>query len=188
MVTEVHQQGRFYRLSTGRAANYENMKPHFPLPEDWRVPQNIEGHEYLVVKPARKVNEKGTREKNVGNENMIMDYNEKIEVGSDKGSFAEEDWNEPEQTQVPKWTEPDMPMTTETRRGGRKKTNQRYNTYGDDFLIDKIQSDEIRADMVRIADLVADEEWQIVHDSEHSLQEEHTVPEKNLLVAGSRTE
>ena len=28
MITEVHQQGRFYRLSTGRAAHYENLKPH----------------------------------------------------------------------------------------------------------------------------------------------------------------
>ena len=27
MITEVHQQGRFYRLSTGRAAHYENLKP-----------------------------------------------------------------------------------------------------------------------------------------------------------------
>ena len=31
MITEVHQQGRFYRLSTGRAAHYEILKPH-PIP------------------------------------------------------------------------------------------------------------------------------------------------------------
>ena len=30
MITEVHQEGRFYRLSTGRAAHYENIKPHNP--------------------------------------------------------------------------------------------------------------------------------------------------------------
>ena len=35
MITEVHQQGRFYRLSTVRAAHYENLKPHVPSPEDW---------------------------------------------------------------------------------------------------------------------------------------------------------
>ena len=34
LITEVHQQGRFYRLSTGRAAHYENLKPHVPSPED----------------------------------------------------------------------------------------------------------------------------------------------------------
>ena len=27
-ITEVHQVGRFYRLSTVRAAHYENIKPH----------------------------------------------------------------------------------------------------------------------------------------------------------------
>ena len=61
MITEVHQQGRFYRLSTGRAAHYENMKPHVPSPDDWCVPQNMEGIEYLLVEPACEVNEKGTR-------------------------------------------------------------------------------------------------------------------------------
>ena len=45
MITEVHQQGRFYRLTTGRAAHYENLKPHAPSPRDWCVPQNMEGIE-----------------------------------------------------------------------------------------------------------------------------------------------
>ena len=33
MITEVHQEGRFYRLSTGRAAHYENIRPHNPSTE-----------------------------------------------------------------------------------------------------------------------------------------------------------
>ena len=61
------------------------------------------GLEYLVVEPACEVNEKGTREKNDGNENLSLDDNEKIEVESEAGSFAEEDWNDPEQDEVPKW-------------------------------------------------------------------------------------
>ena len=28
IITEVHQQGRFYRLSLERAAHHENLKPH----------------------------------------------------------------------------------------------------------------------------------------------------------------
>ena len=42
MITEVHQQGLFYRLSTGRAAHYENLKPNVSSPEDWCVPQKME--------------------------------------------------------------------------------------------------------------------------------------------------
>ena len=32
MITEQHQQGRFYRLCTWRAAHYEMLKPHVPSP------------------------------------------------------------------------------------------------------------------------------------------------------------
>ena len=178
MITEVHQQGRFNRLNTGRAAHYENQKPHVPSSEDWCVPQNMKGFEYLLVEPAFEVNERGTREKNDGNESMIMNDKKKIEVGSDKGSFVEEDWNETEEDKEPKWTEPDLPMTTETRKGGRKKTEMRYNRYGDNFLIDKIQPEELGEEMVNVSNLVADEEWQIINDGEHSWQEDHTSPEK----------
>ena len=102
MITEVHQQGRFYRLSTGRAAHYENLKPHVPTPEHWYLPQNMEGMEYLLVEPVFEVSEKGTREKNDGNEEVSMDDNEKIDAGSDAEPFAEEDWNDPEQDEMPK--------------------------------------------------------------------------------------
>ena len=80
MITKVHQQVLFYRLSTGRAAHYGNLNPHVPSPEDWCVPQNMEGIEYLLVEPACEVNEKGNREKNDGNEVVSMDDNEKIET------------------------------------------------------------------------------------------------------------
>ena len=58
MITEVHQQGRFYRLSTGRAAHYENLKPHVPSLEDWCIPQDMEGLEYLLVDPECELNER----------------------------------------------------------------------------------------------------------------------------------
>ena len=46
-------------------------------------------HGFLLVEPACEVNEKGTREKNDGNENKSMGENEKREVHSEEGSFAE---------------------------------------------------------------------------------------------------
>ena len=70
-----------------------------------------------------------------------MDDNEKIKADSDAESFVEEDWNDPEQNEVPKWTEPDSLITAGTRSGNRKPTGMRYNRYGDDFLIDKIRPD-----------------------------------------------
>ena len=49
MIIEVYQQGKYYRLSTERAAHYENLKPHNSSPEDCCVPQIMKGHEYIVV-------------------------------------------------------------------------------------------------------------------------------------------
>ena len=78
--------------------------------------------EYLLLEPACEVNEKGTREKNDSNEDVSMEDNEKIDADSDAGSFAEENWNDPEQNEVPKWTEPDLPKTAGRRNGNRKRT------------------------------------------------------------------
>ena len=177
MITEVHQQGRFYRLSTGRAAHYENLKPHVPSQEDWCIPKDMEGLEYLVVEPACEVNEKGTREKNDGSENLSLDDNENIGGESDAGSFVEEDWNDPEQDEVPKWMEPDRPTPPETRTGNRKRTGMRYNRYGDDFLIDKIQPDKLGEELLSAGELEAGEEWQVIDDGGHYPQEDRSTPE-----------
>ena len=110
MITEVHQEGRLYRLSTGRAAHYENIKPHNPSTEDWCIPADMEEGDYLMMDPACEVNEKGTREKNDGNEvveeetntPLDLDPNEVIEADDETLPYAEEDWQDPEQTEVPK--------------------------------------------------------------------------------------
>ena len=52
MITEVHQEGRFYRLSTGRAAHYENIKLHNPSTENWCIPADMEEGDYLMMDPA----------------------------------------------------------------------------------------------------------------------------------------
>ena len=67
-ITEVQQGGRFYRLSTGRAAHYENIKPNKASSEDWCIPADMQEGDYLIVDPACEVNERGTRDKNDGNE------------------------------------------------------------------------------------------------------------------------
>ena len=68
MITEVHQEGRFCRLSTGRAAHCENIKQPNPSKEDWCIPADMEEWDYLMMDPACEVNEKGTRGNNDGNE------------------------------------------------------------------------------------------------------------------------
>ena len=100
MTTEVHQEGRFYRLSTVRAAHYENIKLHNPSTENWCIPVDMKERDYLIMDPACEVNEKGTREKNDGNEvveegtspPLDLDLNEVVEADEETLPYAEEDW------------------------------------------------------------------------------------------------
>ena len=114
MITEVHQEGRFYRLSTGRAAHYENIKPHNPSTEDWYMPADMEKGEYLMMGPACEVNEKGTRGKSDGKETT---------------PYAEEDWQDPEQMEVPTNLEPNLPFTIQTQQSDRTGLTRKNNPY-----------------------------------------------------------
>ena len=87
-----------------------------------------------------------------------------------------------------KWKDSDLPKTVGTRNGNRKRTGMRYNRYGDDFLIDKIQPDEIGEELMSVSELVADEEWQIINDIEHYLQEDYSIPERETDLEQSEIE
>ena len=95
----MHQGGRFYRLSTGRAAHYENIKPHNASSEDWCIPADMQEGDYLIVDPACEVNERGTRDKNDGNEvvddcdlPLDLELTERVEVDDETLPYVEEDW------------------------------------------------------------------------------------------------
>ena len=64
----------------------------------------------------------------------------------------------------------------------------RNNRYGGDFLIDNIQPDEIGEELVSVGELVADDEWQIIKDSEHYLQEDYSIPERETDLEKSEIE
>ena len=156
MITEVHQEGRFYRLSTGRAAHYGNIKPHNPSTEDWFIPADMEEGDYLMMDPACEVNEKGTREKNDGNEVMEegtdtpldLGPNEVIEADDETLPYVEEDWQDPEQIEVPKNLEPDLPFTIQTRQKDGTRPRKKYNPYGEDFVVDRIDLKKIVEEVV----------------------------------------
>ena len=172
MITEVHQEGRFYRLSTGRAAHYENIKPHNPSTEDWCIPADIEEGDYLMMDPACEVNEKGAREKNDGNEiveegtntPLDLDPNEVIEADDEDLPYAEEDWQDPEQTEVPKSLEPDLPFTMQIRQGDGRRPRKKYNRYGDDFVVDRIDLKKIVEEMVGLESITVSQDIDIVND------------------------
>ena len=70
----------------------------------------MEVGDYLMMNPACEVNENVTREKNDGNEviedgkstPLDLNRNEVIEADDETLPYAEEDWQDPEQREVPK--------------------------------------------------------------------------------------
>ena len=181
MITEVHQEGRFYRLSTGRAAHYENIKPHNPSTEGWCIPADMEEGDYLMMDPACEVNEKGTREKKVVEEGtsppLDLDPNEVIEADEETLPYAEEDWQDPEQREVPKNLEPDLPFTIQTRQNDRTRSKKNYNPYGDDFVVNRIDLKKIVEEVVGLEDLTVSQDIDIVDDHVEEWIEDRSKPE-----------
>ena len=185
MITEVHQEGRFYRLSTGQAVHYETMKPHNPSTEDWCIPADMEEEDYLMMDPTCEVNEKGTREKNDGNEvveegtdtPLDLDPNEVIGADDETLPYTEEDWQDPEQTEVPKNLEPDLPFTIQTRQKDGTRQRKKYNPYGDDFVVDRIDLKNIVEEVVGLEEITVSQDIDIVDDHDDEWVEDRSKPE-----------
>ena len=89
---------------------------------------------------------------------------------------------------MPKWTELDLSIPVGTRSGNRKRTGMRYNKYGDYFLIDKIEPDEIGEELQSVGELAVNDEWQIINDSEHYSLEDYSTPEQETYLEQSEIE
>ena len=175
-ITEVHQRGRFYQLSTGRAAHYENSKPHKASSEGWCIPADM--HE---------VNERGTRDKNDGNdmvENcdlpLDLELTEVVEVDDETLPYAEGDWDCPEQTEVDKGVQRDFRFTMETRQSKRGKSKKKYNPYGEDFVIDRIVLSDMMESLVGLDEVVVPQEIDLVNVTEQDWIEDCPEPEVEL--------
>ena len=188
MITEMLQEGRFYRLSTGRAAHCENHMPHNPSTEEWCIPADTEEGDYLMMDPACEVNEKGTRGKNDGNEvvqeesspPLGLDHNEVIEADEETLLYAEKDWQQPEQMQVPRNLEPYLPFTIQTRQNDRTRLTKEYNPYGDDFVVDRIDLKKIVEELVGLEEIIVSQVIDIVDDRDEEWIDDRSKPEVEL--------
>ena len=182
--TEMHQGCRFHRLSTGRAAHYEHIKPHNASSEDRFIPADMHEGDYLIVGPACEVNERVTRDKNDGNEvvdkcNLPLDpkLTERVEVDDLTLPYAEEDWDCPEQTEIDKGVQPDLPFTMETRQGKKGKNKKKYNPYGEDFVVDRIVLSDMMDSLVGLDEVAVPQEIDLVSDMDQDWIDDRSEPE-----------
>ena len=61
-----------------------------------------------------------------------------IEADEETVRYAEEDWQDPEQMEVPKNLQQDLPFTIQTGQSDRTRLAKKYNSCGDDFVVDRI--------------------------------------------------
>ena len=85
--------------------------------------------------PACEVNQRGTRDKNDGNEvvdkcdlPLDLELAERVEVDDETLSYAEEDYYCPEQSEIDKGVQPDFPFTMETRQSKKGRNKKRSTT------------------------------------------------------------
>ena len=183
-ITEMHQGGRFYRLSTGRAAHYENIKPNNASSEDWCISADMQEGDYLIVDPACEVNERGTRDKNDGNEvvddcdlPLDLELTERVEVDDETLPYTEEDWDCPEQIEIDKGIQPDFPLTMETRQSKRVKNKKKYNPYGEDFVVDRIVVSDVMDSLVGLDEVAVLDEIDLVTDMDQDWIDNRSEPE-----------
>ena len=188
LITEVHKEGRFYRLSTGQGAHYENIKPHNPSTEDCCIPAHMEEGDYLMVEPACEVNENGTRGKNDANDvveegtspPLDLDFNEVIEADEETLPYAEEDWQDTEQMEVPQSLEPDLPFTIQTRQSDRTTFTKKDNPYGDDFVEDRNDLKKIVEELVGLEEVIVSQDIDIVEDRDEEWIDGRSKPEVEI--------
>ena len=160
-------------MSTGRAAHYEIIKPRTASSEDWCIPADTHDEDYLIVEPACEVNERGTRDKNDGNEviddcdlPLDLEFTERVEVDDETLPYTEEDWDCPEQTEIDKGVEPDFPFTMETRQSKRGRNKKKYNGYGEEFVVDRIVLSDLADSIVGLDEIKVSQEIDLVNDTD----------------------
>ena len=135
--------------------------------------------------PACEVNEKGTREKNDGNEALEegtsppldLDPNEIIDADEETLPYAEEDWRDPKQMEVPKNMEPELPFTIQTQQKDRRRLTKKYNPYGDDFVVDRIDLKKIVEELVGLEEIPASQDIDIADDQDEEWLDDRFKPE-----------
>ena len=138
-----------------------------------------------MMDPACEVNEKGTREKNDGNEvveegtspPLDLDPNEAIEADEETLPHAEEDRQDPEQKEFSKNFEPDLQFTIQTRQNDRIRSKKKYNPYGDDFVVDRIDLKKMVEEVVGLEEITVSQDIDIVDDHDEEWIEDRSKPE-----------
>ena len=97
-----------------------------------------------------------------------------IEADDETLPYAEEDWQDPEQMEVPKNLEPDLPFTIQTRQGDGIRPKKKYNPYGEDFVVDRIDLKKIVEEVVGLEGITVSQDIDIIKDHDQEWIEDRS--------------
>ena len=100
-----------------------------------------------------------------------------IEADEETLPYAEEDWQDPEQREITRNLEPDLPFTMKTRQNDRTRSKKKYNPYGGDVVVDRIDLKKIVEELVGLEDITVSQDIAIVDDHDDEWIEDRSKPE-----------
>ena len=130
----------------------------------------------MIVDPACEVNERGTRDKNDGNE-VVDDCDLPLDLDVETLPYVEEDWDYPEQTEIDKGIQPDFSLTMETRQSKKGREKKKYNLYGEDFVIDRIILSDMMESLVGLDEVAVPREIDLVNYMDQDWIDDRSEPE-----------
>ena len=100
-----------------------------------------------------------------------------IETDDETLPYAQEDWQKPEQTEVPKNLEPDLLFTMQTRQSDGTRPRKTYNPYGDNFVVDRIDLKKVGEELVGLEEITVSQDIDLVDDHEDEWVDDRSKPE-----------
>ena len=91
--------------------------------------------------------------------------------------YAEEEWQDPEQMEVPKNLEPDLPFTIQNRQSDRTRLTKKYNPYGDDFVVVRIDLKKIVEEVVGLEGKTVSQHIDVVDNHDEKWVDDRSKPE-----------
>ena len=77
--------------------------------------------------------------------------------------------------------EPDLPFAIQTRQSDRSRVTKKYNPYGDDFVVDRIDLKKTVEELVVLEEITVSQDIDIVNDHDEEWIEDRSKPEVDFV-------
>ena len=106
-----------------------------------------------------------------------MHPNDAVDAVEKTSPYGVEQWGDPEQVEILKNTEADLPFTVQTRQSSRERRAENSNPYGDDFVIDRKDLKKKAEELAGLEEVIASRKLGIIDDQDKEWLKDRSKPE-----------